>query len=271
MISSQSNLSGVVVKGIDPATVGAGDRSGQEHRHRRARLPRPTPEKLRDARRAADLRADEDDDEPARAADEPPRQKPAKSAVALRAAPASARPSRCPTVPSQRAARRRRVVPGVIIGRELAKNLRLYLGDDVNIVSPLGGIGPRAPIPKSKPFRVAGIFFSGMFEYDTKYIYLAIPAAQKFLGMEDEVTGLELKVADPDRTEPVVAALSRSRSAPATTCRTGRSSTATSSRRSSWRRSPCSSCSASSSWWPRSRSSPTASCWCWRRGARSRS
>jgi lipoprotein-releasing system permease protein len=99
---------------------------------------------------------------------------------------------------------KRRVVPGVIIGRELAKNLRLYLGDDVNIVSPLGGIGPNGMIPKSKPFRVAGIFFSGMFEYDSKYIYLSIPAAQKFLALDDEVTGLELKVADPDRTGPVL-------------------------------------------------------------------
>src|SRR5262249_45620086 len=89
----------------------------------------------------------------------------------------------------------RRALPGVIIGRELAKNLRLFVGDEVDIISPLGGIGPSGPIPKSKPFRVAGIFFSGMFEYDSKYIYVSIPAAQKFLGQEaDEVTGLELKV-----------------------------------------------------------------------------
>ncbi len=78
----------------------------------------------------------------------------------------------------------------------------------MNVVSPLGGIGPQGPIPKSKPFRVAGIFFSGMFEYDSKYIYMSIPAAQKFLGMEDEVTGLELKVADSDHTEGVLKAIS---------------------------------------------------------------
>ena len=98
----------------------------------------------------------------------------------------------------------RKTLPGVVIGRELAKNLRLYLSDDVNIVSPLGGIGPSGPIPKSTPFRVAGVFFSGMFEYDSKYIYITIPAAQRFLGMEDEVTGIELKVKDPDHPENVV-------------------------------------------------------------------
>src|SRR6185312_8992809 len=103
----------------------------------------------------------------------------------------------------------RKVVPGVIIGKELANNLRLYLGDDVNIVSPFGGIGPSGAIPKSKPFRVAGLFFSGMFEYDTKYVYMLLPEAQKFFNMPDEVTGIEIKLADPDRTEPVLAEISR--------------------------------------------------------------
>jgi lipoprotein-releasing system permease protein len=101
---------------------------------------------------------------------------------------------------------KRRVLPGVLVGRELAKSLRVYLGDDVDIISPLGGIGPTGAIPKSKPFRVAGIFFSGMFEYDSKLIYIAVPSAQKFLGLEDEVTGIELKIADADRTEATMAA-----------------------------------------------------------------
>ncbi len=103
--------------------------------------------------------------------------------------------------------RLRRLLPGVVVGRELAKNLRLYLGDDVNVVSPLGGIGPSGPIPKAKPFRVAAIFFSGMYEYDSKYVYMALPAGQKFLGVGDEVTGLELKLLDPERTEEVMAAV----------------------------------------------------------------
>jgi lipoprotein-releasing system permease protein len=99
----------------------------------------------------------------------------------------------------------RRIVPGVIVGRELAKSLRIYLGDDVNLISPFGGIGPTGAIPKSKPFRVAGIFFSGMFEYDNKYTYVSLAAAQKFFTMDGEVTGIELKVSDPDRSEVVVA------------------------------------------------------------------
>jgi lipoprotein-releasing system permease protein len=96
----------------------------------------------------------------------------------------------------------RPLYPGVIIGAELAKNLRLYVGDDVNMVAPLGGMSPAGPIPKSKPFRVAGIFYSGLYEYDNKFAFVTIPAAQRFLGLADEVTGIELKVASLDAAGP---------------------------------------------------------------------
>jgi len=88
----------------------------------------------------------------------------------------------------------RPVYPGIIIGAELAKNLRLYVGDDVNLVAPLAGMSPMGPIPKSKPFRVAGIFYSGMYEYDTKFGYVTIHSAQKFLGIGDLASGVEVKV-----------------------------------------------------------------------------
>lgn len=194
MIASASNLSGVVLKGIDPPTVGrvtdlvrnlgVGGLDYLEH-----------PEKLRGLGGPPLLKPEEDEPEPS----------PRPGAPHFRSAPqgslhgAEAKAGDSPEP--------RRVLPGVIVGQELAKNLRLYLGDDVNIVSPLGGIGPQGAMPKSKPFRVAGIFFSGMFEYDTKYIYVAIPAAQRFLGLGDEVTGLELKVKDPDRSGPVAEAI----------------------------------------------------------------
>ena len=99
----------------------------------------------------------------------------------------------------------RKILPGVVIGRELAKNLRVFVGDDVSVVSPMGDIGPTGPIPKAKPFRTAAIFFSGMYEYDSKYVYMALPAAQKFLGLSDEVTGLELKLKNPEESGPVMA------------------------------------------------------------------
>jgi lipoprotein-releasing system permease protein len=97
----------------------------------------------------------------------------------------------------------RPVYPGIIIGAELANNLRLYVGDDVNVVAPLGGMSPAGPIPKSKPFRVAGIFYSGLYEYDNKFAYVTIPVAQQFIGLGDEISGIEVKVDELDAAGPV--------------------------------------------------------------------
>jgi len=94
-------------------------------------------------------------------------------------------------------------LPGILIGRELARSLRAYVGDEVTLVSPLGGIGPQGAMPKSKPFRVAGIFFTGMYEYDSKYAFLALPAAQRFSERPDEATGIEIKIRDIEQSEDV--------------------------------------------------------------------
>ncbi|MDH5493202.1 MAG: ABC transporter permease, partial [Myxococcales bacterium] len=104
-------------------------------------------------------------------------------------------------------ARERDVLPGIIVGRELAQTLRLYLGDEVDVVSPLGELGPTGPIPKSRPFRVAGIFYSGMYEYDMKYAYTLLPTAQSFLNAGDGVSGIEIRVQDLDRAPAVAAAI----------------------------------------------------------------
>jgi len=99
------------------------------------------------------------------------------------------------------------VLPGLIVGQELARTLRLHVGDEVNVVSPLGELGPTGPIPKSRPFRVAGIFYSGMYEFDMKMAYTTLEAAQAFLSVGGAVTGIEVKVEDTDRAEGVAQAI----------------------------------------------------------------
>jgi lipoprotein-releasing system permease protein len=96
---------------------------------------------------------------------------------------------------------------GLFVGRELAKNLHLYIGQEVQVVSPLGQDTPSGQVPRVRSFRVAGIFYSGMYEYDTKFAYVSLPALQSFLSLGDEVTGIEIKVNDHDRTEPALRAL----------------------------------------------------------------
>ena len=99
--------------------------------------------------------------------------------------------------------------PGVIIGKELAGHLNLGLGDAVNVISPMGNITPLGMIPKMKRFRVAGIFNTGMFEYDSTLAYVALGEAQSFLGMGDTVTGIQLKVTDVYNTGKIVRKINR--------------------------------------------------------------
>lgn len=99
-------------------------------------------------------------------------------------------------------------LPGIIVGRELARSLRLYLGDEVNVVSPLGDLGPAGPMPKARGFRVAGIFYSGMYEYDMKYVYVTLETAQRFLSVGSAVSGIEITVDEPEGADRVAANLS---------------------------------------------------------------
>jgi lipoprotein-releasing system permease protein len=102
------------------------------------------------------------------------------------------------------APRRDRTLPGIVLGRELASALRVFVGDQVNVVSPFGDLGPAGPQPKSRPFRVAAIFYSGMYEYDSKFAYIDLAEGQRFFGTGDSVTGLELKVDDVDSARAVM-------------------------------------------------------------------
>ena len=203
MITSQTNLSGVLLKGIDPKTI---DKVTDLHRYLKAggstraleylqdpaklaRLPRHrfrpmVTDPLGGDKKAKPLEPEaKKDGEPGKK--QPPLKEPKIETDLLWDVEESG---------DEDADRPRPVFPAIIIGQELAKNLRLSVGDDVNMVAPLGGMSPAGPIPKSKPFRVAGIFFSGMYEYDTKFAYVTIPAAQKFLGFDDVITGIEIKV-----------------------------------------------------------------------------
>jgi lipoprotein-releasing system permease protein len=96
-------------------------------------------------------------------------------------------------------------LPGIIIGNELASQLNVFVGDTVTLINPIGGsIGPMGiPTPRVRPFRIAGVFKSGMYEYDTKWTYVSIAEAQSFLETGDLVTGIEARVADIDDVDGI--------------------------------------------------------------------
>ena len=86
--------------------------------------------------------------------------------------------------------------PGIILGAELAKRLGVSINDPIQVISPLGTMTPMGMMPKMKRFRVAGIFYSGMYEFDNTLAYISISSAQTFLNMDSRVTGIEIKTDD---------------------------------------------------------------------------
>jgi lipoprotein-releasing system permease protein len=101
-------------------------------------------------------------------------------------------------------------LPGILLGDELYQHtLRVFVGSDVDVACPLCGIGPMGPMPKLKSFRVAGHFYTGMYEFDSKLAYISLAEAQKFLHMPGEVTGVEVRTTTPEAAREVADEIAR--------------------------------------------------------------
>lgn len=101
------------------------------------------------------------------------------------------------------------VLSGILIGKELAQSLGLAVGDPVSMISPLGKATPAGVMPKLKRFAVAGLFDSGMYEYDATLVYMSLADAQKFFGLEGAVTAIEIKVSDIYKSDEIARELER--------------------------------------------------------------
>jgi lipoprotein-releasing system permease protein len=104
-------------------------------------------------------------------------------------------------------------LPGILVGAELVKQTHLYTGEEVRVVSPLSDpSNPDAtgtPIPFNRDYRVAGVFFTGMYEYDLKYVYVTLDSLEDFLDRGDTVDGIEVRIGSPDDTGRYVSKLSQ--------------------------------------------------------------
>jgi lipoprotein-releasing system permease protein len=99
-------------------------------------------------------------------------------------------------------------LPGIFVGEELAKKLKLKIGDRVRVVSPKTDLDPSrwqdGSGPATREFRLAGEFYTGFEEYDARLAYVNLPDAQQFYtGQGDVVTGVELKLDDVDAAHAV--------------------------------------------------------------------
>jgi lipoprotein-releasing system permease protein len=94
-------------------------------------------------------------------------------------------------------------IPGIILGKELANQLQVTVGDRVKLISAAGPLTPMGVLPKIKACRVTGIFDTGMYEYDSSLAYVDLATAQGFFDLGDTVHGLEVKVADIDQAAEI--------------------------------------------------------------------
>jgi lipoprotein-releasing system permease protein len=87
-------------------------------------------------------------------------------------------------------------LPGIILGKELALILGVVTGDEIKVISPFGTMTPAGMMPRASRFQVAGIFDSGMYEYDSSLAYISLAQAQAFFNQPDVATEIEVKVED---------------------------------------------------------------------------
>jgi lipoprotein-releasing system permease protein len=105
------------------------------------------------------------------------------------------------------------------MGKELAHKLKAKLGDMVTVVVPLSNIDfdtwrAKSSAPRTRKFRVTGIFYSGFDEYDRRLMYTSLQDTQDLVGRGDQVMGVELKVKDVDRAEEIAQKLEKALGGP---------------------------------------------------------
>ena len=87
----------------------------------------------------------------------------------------------------------------IILGHMLADELELRVGDNVTLMSPSGRLTPFGMVPRTRTFRVTGIFDSGFYDFDAHWGFVTLASAQNLAGVGDEVIALEVRVSQIDR------------------------------------------------------------------------
>ena len=89
-------------------------------------------------------------------------------------------------------------IDGLIVGKQLSDEWKLRPGDYVTLTSPQGRLTPFGLIPRTRRFRVAGVFESGFYDYDENWCFVSLQAAQSLAGAGDIVNVLEFRLARPE-------------------------------------------------------------------------
>jgi len=91
---------------------------------------------------------------------------------------------------------RRAALPPILLGKDMADELGAQVGSPVLVTSPQGELTPFGMVPKYSRFRVAGIFDSGFYDYDSSWSFVRLSDAQRLFATGDVVQILEFKLDD---------------------------------------------------------------------------
>jgi len=94
-------------------------------------------------------------------------------------------------------------IDALIIGKQLAQEWKLAPGDYVTLTSPQGRLTPFGMLPRTRRFRVAGVFDSGFYDYDENWCFLSLAAAQALSGVGDRVSVLEFRLGRPEQAAEI--------------------------------------------------------------------
>ncbi|MGE0225708.1 MAG: lipoprotein-releasing ABC transporter permease subunit [Acetobacteraceae bacterium] len=95
----------------------------------------------------------------------------------------------------------------ILVGAALARSYRLRIGDSITILSPQGAATAFGTIPRVRAYKVVAIFDAGLQDYNSSVVFLPLDAAQVFFQKQDGVTGIEIRMVDPQLAGTIAAPL----------------------------------------------------------------
>ncbi len=99
---------------------------------------------------------------------------------------------------------------GAVVGKSLARRMTATLGSKLILITSVGAqmnVATGFIIPRTFEFEVTGIFETGMFEYDDRYVYVDMPAAQELAGLDSAVSGIEVRATSRADAPAIAAAM----------------------------------------------------------------
>lgn len=94
-------------------------------------------------------------------------------------------------------------IPGIVIGRSLARSLGVFVGSPVSILSPQVSSTPFGLVPSFRRFVVVALYTSGLVEYENGVAYIDLREAQRFFGLGEGISGLEVRVKDINASQSI--------------------------------------------------------------------